>query len=169
MEKTVIIYGDSGEKDLTKEIVRVCSENGGALVYDGHRVFSTSDDPFYLVLSSDRLTDISISDSIVVLGNESDILTGKTELTDCICVLDGDNKNAARFAAECGADTVGCSMSGHDTLTVSGFNDDGTMLVTLRRKIGRTEPGEYIAHRHEGKDIYPVLAAIAVIMLMNSE
>ena len=88
MEKTVIIYGDSGEKDLTKEIVRVCSENGGALVYDGHRVFSTSDDPFYLVLSSDRLTDISISDSIVVLGNEADILNGKTELTDCICVLD---------------------------------------------------------------------------------
>ena len=165
MVKTVIICGDCGDKTLTREIVRICSNNGGALVCDGDRIYQTTDDPFFLIFSMCTLSDIFLPGSIVVLGKALIQIRQDMDLSDCVCIIDGENRDSAVFAASFGGDTVGCSMSGHDTLTISGFNGDGTAVAALRRRIGEYEPGEYIVDRYDRDNMYPVLAGTAVLLL----
>lgn len=169
MKRTVVICGDCGEKELTSEIVRACSENGGALVCDGDRIYSTCEEPSFLIFSVCTLSDLYIPDCIVVLGKALLQIRDDIDLSGNICIIDGENSDSIRFAAAVKADVIGCSMSGHDSLTVSSFGEDGTAIITLRRSIDTScchiEPCEFKVKRKENNNIYPLLASCAVLML----
>ena len=169
MYRTVVICGDCGEKELTSEIVRVCSENGGALVCDGNRIYTTCKEPYCLIFSVCALSDLYIPDCIVVLGKALLQIRNDIDLTGNICIIDGENSDSIHFAANVKADVIGCSMSGHDSLTVSSFGEDGSAIVTLRRSINtgsfQAEPCEFRVKRRIDDNIYPMLAAGAVLLL----
>lgn len=169
MKKTVVICGDCGEKELTREIVRMCGENGGALVCDGDRIYRTAEDPFFLIFSVCTLSDLYLPGSVVVLGKALLQIRQDMNMEKCICILDGENRDAAMLAASSGAAAIGCSMSGHDTMTVSAFNEDDRAVITLRRRIltenATIEPCEFIVRRTDEKNIYPLLAASAVLLV----
>ncbi len=171
--QTVIIAGDCGERSLTREIAAACIRSGGAIVYDGMRMRQEGNQPSFLVLSLPSLPEQITAGSIIVLGKAAEQTGRLPDLSGYICILDGENPAAVRLAAAAGAIAVGCSMSGHDTLTVSGFNEDDTMLVTLRRRLVTDavirEPCELTVHRSSEQQIYPALAATGVLLLSGRD
>ncbi len=166
MSRTIIIAGDSEDSILTNDIISVCSKNGGVFVIDGDRIYRTVSEPFFRImkLSGEKLR--IGSECIIVVGREAAETDIEIESgTDCICILDSDDRSAAAFTKKIGAAAVGCSMSGTDTLTVSGFNDTGEAVVTLLRPLKNYCPGDYVVDRYEEQDVYNILACTAVLML----
>lgn len=168
MQKVIVICGDCGKRELTKQIVRICSENGGAAVFDGDRIYRTQDNPYFIICSVNTLSDFYIPDSIIVLGKALIQIRQDIDLCSCICIIDAGNSDSVSLAAKLGASVIGCSMSGRDTLSVSSFNEDNTALVTLRRSIitngGIIEPCEFTVSGRSEENVYPLLAAAAVLL-----
>lgn len=166
MSRTIIIAGDSEDRSLTKDIISVCSKNGGAFVVDRDRIYRTVSEPFYRILNLSENSLGVESECIMIVGRKaSDVDIEIEGGTDCICILDSDDRAATAFTKKIGAAAVGCSMSGTDTLTVSGFNDTGEAVVTLLRPLKNYCPGDYVVDRYEGQDVYNILACTAVLML----
>lgn len=169
----VVICGDCGEKALTRTVVSACSAYGGAVVIDGDRIYQTCEEPKYLIFVMCTLADLYLPGSIVVFGKALMQIKENLNLKDTICVLDSDNSDAAAMVGASGAKAIGCSMSWHDTLSISGFSDENTALVSLRRSIetadGTTEPHDFIVRTEKNLPVYPILAASAVLLASKTE
>ncbi len=169
----VVICGDCGEKTLTRAVVNACTKYGGALVCDGDKIYSTEKEPKYLVFSMCTLADLYLPDSIVVLGKALMQIQKCIKLDNTVCVLDTDNNAAIELLGGSDALAVGCSMSEHDTLTVSGNIDENTSLVSLRRNLrtssGVIEPQDFIVKTDSSFPIYPRLAAASVLLLGGTD
>lgn len=169
----VVICGDCGEKTLTRAIVNACTKYGGAIVCDGDKIYSTGKSQKYLIFSMCTLADLYLPDSIVVLGKALMQIQKSIKLDNTVCVLDSDNNSAIELLGGSDVPAVGCSMSEHDTLTVSGNTDDGTSLVSLRRNLrtskGIIEPLDFILKTDSSFPIYPRLAAAAVLLLGGTD
>ena len=164
----VVICGDCGSKTLTRAVVGACSAYGGAVVIDGDRIYQTCEEPKYLIFVMCTLADLYLPGSIVVFGKALMQIQNNINLNDTICVRDSDNSDAVAIIGASGARAIGCSMSGPDTLSISGFTDENTALVSLRRSIktagGIVEPHDFIVRTDKGLPVYPILAASAVLL-----
>lgn len=169
----VVICGDCGDKTLTRAVVNACSAYGGAVVGDGDKIYSTCREPKYLIFSMCTLADLYLPDSIVVFGKALMQIQKDINLDDTVCVLDTDNNDAINILGGSNARAVGCSMSEHDTLTISGNTDENSVQVSLRRNLetadGMIEPQDFTVRTEKSIPIYPRLAATAVLLLGGTE
>ncbi len=168
----MVICGDCGQRKLSQEIIDTCCNSGGAVVFDGEKLFQSGDDPFFLVLCLNSLSDLNIRNCLIVLGKALIGMKNDIDLSGYVCILDGENRDSIDFACSSGMTSVGCSMNGHDTLTVSAFGEDGKAVVALRRCIsfsGREiEPCEFSVPMKQTDNIYPFLAGCAVTLLSGT-
>ena len=167
--KKIVILGDCGSCRLTREVTGLCSKNGGVLFIGGGKIFRTSENPSYLVVGASELSQLELPGSIIVLGKKLGGISRDIDLSAHICVLDAENKDSLLFASGCGAQALGCSMSGHDSMTVSSFGEDGQIVIALRRSVrtdsGTISPGEFSIYASPDDNIYPVLAAKASLLV----
>ncbi len=169
----VVICGDCGEKSLTRAVVNACTKYGGAIICDGDKIYTTQNNPKYLIFSMCTLADLYLPDGIVVFGKALMQIQKTIKLDNTVCVLDTDNNEAINFLGGSSARAVGCSMSEHDTLTISGNIDENTSLVSLRRNLetaaGITEPQDFLVKTDPTFAVYPRLAASAVLLLAGTD
>lgn len=167
--KKIIICGDGQDSPVTKKLVSLCSRYGGAAVC-GRNIFETCLFPEYLIVCTDSLSGVSCRNCVVILGEEP---AGRADrLRDSICVIDASHSRSVKFAEELGLPSVGCSVSGSDTLTLSSVSIENDYCISLNRTLAVVGSGgrervvgaqEFIL-RSSG-DIYPTLAAAAALLL----
>ncbi len=169
----VVICGDCGEKTLTRAVVNACTKYGGAVVCDGDKIYSTQNDPKFLIFSMCTLADLYLPGSIVVFGKALMQIQKSIKLDNTVCVVDTCNNDAIDLLGGSSVPAVGCSMSEHDTLTVSGNIDENTSLVSLRRNletaVGIIEPQDFPLRTNSTFPIYSRLAASAVLLLAGTD
>lgn len=171
--QNIIILGDYSSGILTETIIDFCSANGGVLYSGGSRLYKTNEAPAFQIFSLISVSELNMPGSIVVFGSSLDGISEDIDLYGCTAVLDSSNAAALRRVSMYGCGAVGCSMSGHDTLTVSGMTDESTIMLSLRRTLktagGMIEPYDFIVKIQPDTPVYPVLAAAAVILLSGTE
>lgn len=166
--QTVVICGRGRAAEA---VVNACAENGGAIVCGRGRILATGRKPRFLLIGSGELKSDVPPGSIVVLEDGESI--GKDSLDGSIAVIDSSDRLSRISAARSGAVTVGCSVSGKDTITVSGQEGD-EVLVSLRRSLSmpdgeKLEPCEFSVRADEKYRGYPILAASAVLLLSGEK
>lgn len=174
--KKIIICGDCGSRKLTKAIIKACTKTGGAFVCDGARIYETGKNAEYLVVSTCTLTDISCESGIIVFGKALCQVHPDIDIGNMIPVIDTENTDARKLLHKSGKAVVGCSMSGRDTISVSGIMSFPSKLISLQRSVRGTdgeiiEPHEFSVKMSEEMPIFPMLAACSVLLLSgnNSE
>ncbi len=169
----VVICGDCGEKALTRSVISACSKYGGSVVCDGDKIYSTGKNPEYLIFGMCTLADLYLPDSIIIFGKALMQIQKSIMFDNSVCILDTGNNDAINLLGGSDARAVGCSMSEHDTLTVSGNIDQNTSLVSLRRNLetaaGIIEPQDFIVRTDSSFPIYARLAASAVLLLGGND
>ena len=168
--KKVIICGDCGSRAVTRAVIRACSESGGAFVCDGAKIYETCPDPKFLIITACTLTDISCNDGIIVFGKALCQIRPDIKIGTMIPVVDTSNIDALTLLKGSNACVVGCSMSGHDTISVSGIKDFPSKLISLQRNVrpidGETiEPHEFTVRLSREIPVYPLLASCSVLLL----
>lgn len=166
----IIICGDCGQKTLTHTIIQACSAYGGALVADGDKLYATEKNIRYSIFCMTALTDLWLSDAIIVLGKALLQISDELRLKDHYCILDAEIPAAVRFAAKTEATAVGCSLGSHDTFGISGYSDENTLLVSLKRNLicrdgTILEPQDFRVTTGKDCPAYPIMAAAAVLLL----
>ena len=166
--KKIIVCGDFGEKLLTKTIVNACNNYGGALVCEEGKIAETASEAEFLVLSVNKLTQVSCK-GVVVFGDAPFSMSSGLRLEGVTAIADTGSADAMNILSRTGAPVIGCSCSGRDTLTLSCRNGDHTIIClqrSLRTLSGKIiEPCETDAFCPEDIPLYPVLAACCVLML----
>lgn len=168
--KKIIICGDCGSKSLTKAVLKACSANGGVFAVFEKRIFETSVNPEFLVIS-EKMSEIDCDGGIIVFGKSIDSEYKNMKIGRMISVLDTSNINALNIVHNSGSAAVGCSMSGYDTLSVSGLADfPAKKMISLQRSL-RTldgeiiEPHDFLVKLTEEIPVYPLLASCSVLLL----
>ena len=167
--KKIIICGDGKDRAITRKLVDLCSRYGGAMVC-GRNIYETCRRPEYIIVCTDTLAGISCSSCVVILGSDP---AGKDVwLRDSVCVIDASDIRAVRFAEELGLPSVGCSVSGSDTVTLSSVSIENDFCISLNRSLevvgskGRekVDGSQEFIIRSSG-EIYPILACGAALLL----
>ena len=166
----VVICGDCGKKFLTRTIVNACSAYGGATVVDGDKIYSCGNGQRYTIFCMTTLSDLYLPDAIIVLGKALLQIRSDLSSNECVCILDSGVKSAVNFAAKTGFKAIGCSLGEHDTFGVSGYSDENTVLVSLRRNLQRSdgtflEPMDFRVTTEENCPAYPIMAASAILLM----
>lgn len=167
--KKIIILGDSGSKAVTKAVIRVCTAYGGAFVIDDDRIYETSEEPQFLVLTSDGGKEILCGDTVILGSSAETVNIDRIRTDQAVMVIDSGNKKLLAKLKNRRIAAIGCSMSAQDTLSIScsGFP---VKMVSLQRNIaisgGHTaEPQEFTVRLSEETEVYPLLAACAVLLM----
>lgn len=168
--KNIIICGDCGSKMLTKSVIRACAANGGASVVENNKVYETAANPKFLVVSSDNISEIECKSGIIVFGKMLDSLRSDMKTGKLIPVIDTANIKALNIVRNSGAAAIGCSMSEHDTISISGLTGFPTKMVSLQRTVRTVdgdivEPHDFLVKLSETTAIYPLLASCSVLLL----
>lgn len=166
--KNVIICGDGGSKVLTRTVVRACEAYGGAFVYDGAKIYETNDDPSYMVLGVGGISEVTCG-GIIVFGRSPIRGAANFDTGSLIAVVDGENTRALSVLLNSGKPAIGCSMSAHDTLSISG-GEGNVRQLCLSRSVTTLdghiiEPCEFPVTIQAGTPIYPILAAACILLL----
>ncbi|MGN1458412.1 MAG: hypothetical protein ACI4XP_10775 [Acutalibacteraceae bacterium] len=167
--KKIVICGDCGSESLTRAIISACKNNGGVAVVSENGISETNDNPYFLIVKLQNPYEINCKNGIIVfgkaVGNKTKIKTEKT-----VALLDTANTNALSIVRGSGCAVIGCSMSGHDTISVSGLAGFPTKMISLQRTI-RTldgdiiEPHDFRVRLKEEISVYPLLAGCGVLLL----
>ena len=168
--KKIVVCGDCGSKSLTRAIIRACENNGGAAVVSENGIFETNENPYFIVAELQSPYEINLDSGIIVFGKaiNREITIKKTGKN--VAVLDTANTNALNIVQKSGITVIGCSMSGHDTISVSGLAGFPAKMISLQRTV-RTldgdiiEPHDFRVELKEEIPIYPLLAGCAVLLL----
>ncbi|MDD6490110.1 MAG: hypothetical protein PUG48_09930 [Clostridia bacterium] len=167
--KKIVICGDCGSESLTRAIISACKNNGGAAVVSGNGISETNDNPYFLIAKLHNPYEINCKGGIIVFGKAVENKT-KINAEKTVAVLDTANTNALNIVRDSGCAVIGCSMSGHDTISVSGLAGFPTKMISLQRTI-RTldgdiiEPHDFQVKLKEEMPVYPLLAGCAVLLL----
>lgn len=168
--KKIVICGDCGSKSLTRAIISACKNNGGAAVVSGNGIFETNDNPSFLIAELHNPYEINCKNGIIVFGKAVDENKTKINAEKTVALLDTANTNALNIVRDSGSVVIGCSMSGHDTISVSGLAGFPTKMISLQRTI-RTldgdiiEPHDFQVRLTEEIPVYPLLAGCGVLLL----
>lgn len=164
--QNIVICGDSGDRKLTEIIIKACTENGGVIVSDRGKMYATCSEPKFCILT--EIEKMSCK-GIAVLGSNAE----NTEIgSDVIAVVESDNTKALEMLQREGCqNAVTCSMNRHSTLSMSCVYPE--KIAVLQRSVknlhGRvSEPCEFRIISDE-EEIYPILAAGAVMLLSDNE
>ena len=171
----IIVCGDCGSKSLTRTIIRTCSNYGGVVVVSENGVFETNENPSFLVAELKNLCEknpceLDFENGIIVFGKAVSEKVCIKKTSKNVVVLDTANSNALNIVRGRGVAVIGCSMSGHDTISVSGLAGFPTKMISLQRSV-RTldgdiiEPHDFRVKLSEEIPIYPLLAGCAVLLL----
>lgn len=168
--KKIVICGDCGSKVLTRTVIRACSSCGGAFVCDGAKIYETKQNPKFLIVTTYTLTDIRCGSGIMVFGKALCRVRTSISMGTMIPIVDTSNAEALTILKGSGSSVVGCSMSGHDTISVSGIKNFPTKLISLQRSVKTVdgniiEPHEFSVKLSREIPVYPLLAACSVLLL----
>ena len=168
--KNIIICGDCGSRILTKAIINACAVNGGAVVSDGNKIYETSENPEFLVISVDKISETDCRSGVIVFGKMQDKINTDIKIGGLIPIIDTSNINALNIVRNSGIAAIGCSMSGHDTISISGLTGFPTKMVSLQRTVKTLdgeviEPHDFLVRLSEEMPIYPLLASCSVLLL----
>ena len=160
--QNIVICGDTSERKLTETIIKIGEMNGGVLVCDRGRVYETSENPRFCIITDMEKINCK---SIVILGED----VGEVEIKNEFAVIaEGDNIRGLEILKKQGCkNVITCSMNGRATLSMSSAYPE--KVISLQRGVktvdGRvTEPCEFKVNC-DGEEIYPILAAGAVMIL----
>ena len=162
--QNIVICGDVGERELTETIIKLCEMNGGAIVSDRGRVYETNENPKFLIVTDIKKINCK---SIVILGEDVEDIEIKNEFA---VIVEGENIRGLEILKNQGCKNVlTCSMNGRATLSMSSVYPE--KVISLQRGIrtidGKvTEPCEFKTDC-DGEEIYPILAAGAVMILVG--
>lgn len=166
---TIIII-ENNPYPLCKTLLYYCSGMGGAELYSPFHCFRTSITPAFRLILTNVSAKIRLPGSIVLLGN-CDYSHCRTDLTGCTAVTDRFNLPALRIAQSYHCDTISYSVSGNDTLTLSGSAED-SVLLSLRRSIITPdrilEPFDFLLKKQPDTPDEAILASAAVLLLCNA-
>ena len=160
--QNIVICGDTGERKLTETVIKVCEMNGGVFVCDRGRVYETSENPRFCIITDMEKINCK---SIVILGENVEDIEIKNEFA---VIVEGENIRGLEILKNQGCKNVlTCSMNGRATLSMSSAYPE--KVISLQRGVktvdGRvTEPCEFKIN-YGGEEIYPILAAGAVMIL----
>ena len=167
--RSIIICGDSPDRILTETVINTCSNYGGAQIIDDDKIYIKSKKPHFMIIVINKLKELFLPESIVIFGNNFKKTKDSIPPDDSICITDTANHEALTFISGSRIVTIGCSMSEHDTLGISGYNDDENALVSLKRCIvtekSIIEPHDFTVHIKKDIPVYPILSASAVLLL----
>lgn len=168
--KNIIICGDCGSKMLTRSIVRACAVNGGAFVSDNSRIYETSDNPSFLIVSCDNISEIKCKSGIIVFGKMLDRFKSDIKIGNLIPIIDTANVKALNIVKNSKTVAIGCSMSEYATISISALTGFPTKMITLQRTIKTInkeiiEPHDFLVKLSEETAIYPLLASCSVLLL----
>lgn len=177
MKKILIFDNEFDENNgiLTDTILQVCKKYGGVLFVGRHKIFQTCENPDFLIMQIYDFSEINLSGVISVFGNDyKNNCNQKLNIHNMTSIVDTsvNTKNILKFVSEIGGTAISCSMCGHDTVTVSGIEENENFneyLISLTRCV-KTISGNIIEPhdfrvRTDKKEIYPILAACGVLIL----
>ncbi len=162
--QNIVICGDTGERKLTETVIKVCEMNGGVFVCDRGRVYETGENPKFCIMTDIEKINCK---SIVILGEDVEDIEIKNEFA---VIVEGENIRGLEILKNQGCKNVlTCSMNGRATLSMSSVYPE--KVISLQRGIrtidGKvTEPCEFKTDC-DGEEIYPILAAGAVMILVG--
>ena len=167
--KNVVICGDCGSKVLTKSIINACTANGGALVVDSNRIYETSESPRFLIVVADNISETDCRSGVIVFGKMQNKINN-IKIGRLVPIIDTSDVNALNIVRNSGTAAIGCSMSGHDTISISGLTGFPTKMVSLQRTIKTLdgeiiEPHDFLVRLSQEIPIYPLLASCSVLLL----
>ena len=164
--QNIVICGDVGDRKLTESIIKACEMNGGVMVCDRGKVYETCEEPRFFIVTD--ICEMSCR-GIVVLGEN----VGKLKLSeDMTVIIEGENVRGLEILKGQGCkNVVTCSMNRRATLSMSGIYPE--KVASLQRGLktldgGLIEPCEFVI-KSCGDEIYPIMAAGAVMILSDGE
>ena len=166
----VIICGDCGDRTLTATLQQTCQRYGGILTADGGHIRQSTAEPTFLLMNVNTLSEVN-SSGLVIFGEALCQVPPTLSLQKSVAITDTDNTDAVRLLRGTDSQVIGCSMSGRDTITLSGRNDNRALVCLLRTVTtlgGRCiEPCEVPVAVDASTPIYPLLAACCVLLLCD--
>ncbi len=168
--KNVVIFGDCGSRSLTRAVISACKSSGGVFAIENGRIYETSDNPIFMVLSTDNISEIRCKKGIIVFGKMLNKSGCNLKIESMIPIIDTSNINAVNIVRNLKTAAVGCSMSGHDTISVSGLTGFSSKIISLQRTIKTldgeiVEPHDFVVKPSDEIPIYPLLAGCSVLLL----
>lgn len=164
--QNIVINGDVGERKLTESIIKACKVNGGVLVCDKGKVYSTCENPRFFIVTD--IYEMSCR-GIVVLGED----VGEMKIDENTAVIvESENVKGLEILKKQGCkNVVTCSMNRRATLSMSSVYPE--KVISLQRAVktfdGKvTEPFEFKADIDIG-EIYPTLAVGGIMILSGLE
>ncbi len=166
----IIICGDCGDRELTKTIRSACRHYGGTISFDGERIEQDAEDPAFMVLNVNALTEIRCS-GLLIFGEALCQVSPKLKIGEAKVIFDGGNAGAVRLLSETGKPVIGCSLSGRDTVSFSSMTENSG-LVSIQRTLTTLggqiiEPSEICVRYHQGGISFPILASCCALLLCD--
>ena len=122
-------------------------------------------------METDRLSNIALSDAIVVFDENCLPCQELTISESCICLAASDNHNLLKILSGSHARVVTCGMSPKDTFTYSS-KDEASIAVSLQRELltlqgHPVEPLELVLSCPEEAGAYTLLFYAAILVLLG--
>ncbi len=164
--KKIFIVGDSGSHSVTKAVITALGSCGGVLVCDRGRIYENGSSPDFFVICLSKLSELRCNGGIAVFCRALSGVDSDAPMEGFTAITDAENRSALNILKDKSIPVVGCSVSGCDSLCLSGI-DGLYRLISLRRMLppGAVEPHEFAVRLKKNIPHYALLAACAVLLL----
>ncbi|MCI8501784.1 MAG: hypothetical protein HFJ85_06055 [Oscillospiraceae bacterium] len=131
---TIILYGESGEKNLDRIFEKNLKRNYQVHMVAERGIATKGSGKELLFLNSNHIAQVCGGPSVLVLKPNA-VLTGLSEIRgNVIALVHSACSEQLKLLAEKKIRTVVCGMSTKDTVTLSSFNDNRA-AVSLQRTV----------------------------------
>ena len=170
---TVVLCGEREDTGIRRVLVRALSRYGGVQWHDGRRLQASRPAPEFFLYETTHLPKAEQVEGILIFKNLFYLHEKEKAPVGFVPVLDAQNLAAASALRGTQAIGITCGASPRDTLSMASLRDDSA-VVSLQRELrdlsGKIwEPHDRAIRLEAGAEMYPILAACAVLLLSGKE
>lgn len=172
---TIIIYGEKNDCIIKNNLASFLKQNYSINFFDNNHIYHKGVNPSdqgdsILIIYTNQLNNIDISNAIVIIGNNAKINHIKHINSNVRMIVNSDNTKQINKISKFTSKIYTCGFSSKDYITFSSRNEDST-TISLQRAVHLSEytccPFEIPCSISENQSDFHILSAVMTLILIK--